>query len=78
MRLLVIGEWRPVRLADESYRASARVWCPECGAEAGLHDHTIADDGTVEPSVICPHPGCSFHEMVKLDGWQEHKLEGKP
>lgn len=31
--------------------------------------HTIAADGTVLPSYVCPVGGCSFHEMVRLDGW---------
>lgn len=34
-----------------------------------LTDHTIADDGTVSPSVVCQHPGCDFHEFIKLDEW---------
>lgn len=46
------------------------VWmrCPDCGELASLEDHTIADDGTVTPSVVCPF--CSFHESVTLDGYE--------
>lgn len=32
-------------------------------------DHTVGDDGTVRPSLVCPADGCGFHEFVKLDGW---------
>lgn len=31
--------------------------------------HTIAADGTVTPSTVCPEEGCTFHEWVILDGW---------
>lgn len=34
-------------------------------------DHEILEDGTVNPSVECPEPGCGFHEIVKLEQWQE-------
>ncbi len=35
----------------------------------GDDGHTIADDGTVTPSTVCPEPGCDFHEHVILEGW---------
>lgn len=50
---------------------TAYVACPECHEAAGLHDHDIADDGTVSPSVVCPHPGCSWHVWIKLKDWKE-------
>jgi hypothetical protein len=31
--------------------------------------HTIAADGTVTPSYVCVATGCTFHEMVRLVGW---------
>lgn len=31
--------------------------------------HQIAPDGTVSPSVVCPHDGCDFHEFVRLENW---------
>lgn len=31
--------------------------------------HTIANDGTLSPSYVCPRPGCSFHDFVKFEGW---------
>jgi hypothetical protein len=41
------------------------------GHEGGLFgwnykNHTIADDGTVNPSVVCTTLGCTFHEFVRL------------
>lgn len=60
------GTWRGLQTADGR---SASVTCPECGESATLTGHDISDDGTVTPSVVCPHDGCSWHAWVKLDGW---------
>lgn len=40
----------------------------------GLATHSIAEDGIVSPSVVCPY-GCGFHEFIKLEGWDQ--IEGK-
>jgi hypothetical protein len=32
--------------------------------------HVISDDGSVSPSVVCPHEGCDFHEFIKLEDWK--------
>lgn len=41
---------------------------PVLESESG---HTIAPDGTVSPSVDCPHCACPYHESgVRLDGWR--------
>lgn len=47
---------------------SVWVTCPKghCGT---LDDHTVRDDGTVVPSLVCPDGGCDFHENVRLIGW---------
>ena len=39
------------------------------GHGLSLHEHIIARDGTVTPSVGCPIQGCGFHEYVILEGW---------
>ena len=52
----------------EKPELSAWVACPN-GHLADL-DHTIAADGTVSPSVVCPEGGCGWHEHVQLEGWQ--------
>ena len=31
--------------------------------------HTIAADGTLSPSYVCPGTGCSYHTMVRFVGW---------
>ena len=48
---------------------TALLSCPD-GHIASLSQHTIAADGTVSPSVVCPEPGCDFHEHVRLVGWE--------
>lgn len=39
------------------------------GHVASLSRYTIATDGTVTPSVVCPEHGCLWHEVVRLEGW---------
>lgn len=43
------------------------VWvaCAGCGAVASLDDHSIAPDGTVSPSLVCP-AGCGWHVFARL------------
>lgn len=61
-----------------------RIKCPLCQNCATLRDamilgprrdgtrgHDIAKDGVVSPSVVCPHNGCTWHVMAKLDGWSD-------
>lgn len=48
-------------------KVTARVACPGCGLTFAL-DHTIAKDGTVSPSLVCPIKGC-FHGFIRLEGW---------
>lgn len=49
------------------------IRCPTCGQSATLRHpnggHTIAADGTVTPSVVCPYPPCTWHEWVRLGDW---------
>lgn len=49
----------------------ARVVWAVCGNghRAMLDDHVISADGSVTPSLVCPEPGCGWHENVKLEGW---------
>jgi hypothetical protein len=39
------------------------------GHYLSIHKHSIAQDGTVSPSVVCPVEGCGFHEFIKLEEW---------
>lgn len=68
------GQWWPSAEPDGSM--SATLYCPRCGRGHSLSAHIIGPDGTVLPSCdIPPHransqcPLCSFHEHVKLVGW---------
>jgi hypothetical protein len=64
-------DWQPVdsELADLFW---ATLTCPLCRnlCSIGRGRHTIAADGTVQPSMVCPHHGCTFHEFIRLDGWE--------
>lgn len=58
--------WHPARLDGKH---TAMVTC-DSGHAAYLSDHTIADDGTVSPSLVCPEKDCPWHVMAKLAGWK--------
>jgi hypothetical protein len=64
------GTWRAIKRDGV---AAANFCCPLCGFRAGLghgSNHEIASDGSVSPSVVCDGEGCTFHEYIKLEGWQ--------
>jgi len=49
----------------------ALVYCGN-GHLGGLSKnvHTVSNgDGVLHPSYVCTMPGCTFHEWVRLDGW---------
>lgn len=52
----------------EDGKRTAIVSCPGCSQVASLSAHTIADNGDVDPSLVCPFD-CGFHEYVTLGGW---------
>lgn len=59
-------DWRYVTIccANGHLATVAHLTHPE------LHrGHTIATDGEVSPSVVCPITGCDYHEFVRLVGW---------
>ncbi len=43
------------------------VRCPQ-GHDCWL-PHAVDERGMVTPSVVCPVPGCGWHEMVELEMW---------
>jgi hypothetical protein len=63
----VPNTWR--RLIDGK-NISASIFCSK-GHYGVVTDHTINDDGIVNPSVVCPEEGCTFHDMIKLKDWNE-------
>ncbi len=57
--------WKPV--TSDGVQTATLV-CSK--GHAGLiAEHEVAADGTVTPSVVCTQDGCTFHEFVKLAGW---------
>lgn len=73
------GEYRAMVAEGQDKAVMA---CLSCGGLLSLHNHGIAADGTVTPSVVCGHllgggeipanvecPRCGFHESVRLLGW---------
>ena len=61
------GRWWPVHMQG---LLIAYVSCPNCGRVGTLEppDHTIAPDGAVTPSLVCPYD-CGYHEFVRLEDW---------
>jgi hypothetical protein len=49
------------------------VCCPDCGVHLMLsrENHTVAQDGTVSPSLVCSNTrdGCAWHVFARLEGW---------
>lgn len=66
----VLKDWRGLRLAE---KRSATLRCPKCGRWTSLSNHTISDNGEVNPSLVCPYENCNFHEYVTLEGWKSNK-----
>jgi hypothetical protein len=65
------GTWRAI--IRDGHRAASFA-CPLCDFRGGLgydSNHTITDDGTVNPSVVCDGPDCTFHEYIRLEEWSE-------
>ncbi len=62
------GPWWRLVINKEG-KKSAWLRCPN-GHFGSLWDHQIAPDGKVSPSVQCPEKGCSFHEVIQLEGWE--------
>ena len=58
------GMW--IELSGEA----AAVWvaCGACGVRGSLEDHSISDDGTISPSLVCPAE-CGWHVFARLAGW---------
>ncbi len=74
------GTWYPEGKRGEEHQLfSICIACPKCGKSAALwiernykkvgQNHSIAEDGTVSPSVVCPYAPCDFHEFVRLQDY---------
>ncbi len=72
------GLWRPVEVPNGTRKAI--ISCPGCGELCSLTNWNFAADGAVSPSVDHSWPikktdgtvipSCTFHDYVKLEGWQ--------
>jgi hypothetical protein len=63
-----------VHESEDQQLAFVLFECPNghVGTLRHLHSgngHHINDRGSVQPSVVCPHEGCGFHEFVRLEDW---------
>lgn len=57
--------------------------CPKCrlvstimhtkGDGNDRHAYIIEVDGEVFPTFVCPY--CSWHDFIKLEGWERYSLE---
>lgn len=51
------------------------IRCPSCKGIAHISRapgaHHIFTTGEVQPSLVCPNDGCSFHEYVILEDWSD-------
>ncbi len=62
--------WQPATFEDGL--PTAEFCCPAgCPCILSRHIHTIAPDGAVSPSLVCPACPVGFHEYVRLDGWPQ-------
>lgn len=45
--------------------------CCEAGHVCALtsKNHTVAPDGTLNPSLVCATPGCTWHVFARLERW---------
>lgn len=70
------GQWWPMQYSSTCLTAT--FYCPDCGKPMSLKNHTILDDGSVRPSVVCPNDVkpilCKFHDFVKLNGFSNVKI----
>jgi hypothetical protein len=62
------GTWKGLKTGAER---SASFTCPLCRQTGVLTNHTISAEGVVTPSLVCPTSGCTFHEFIELEGWED-------
>lgn len=71
----VPGTWCMVDKGDGEF--TCEITCPLCKKASTVYrtfgtppsKHTISDDGIIDPSVVCPHAGCTWHVWVQLKDW---------
>ena len=65
-------QWKPSHPSTIA-RFKAEVTCSQ-GHGITLPNHTIEADGRVIPSIFCKQPRCSYHEVVRLEGWDAGRI----
>lgn len=60
--------WRNYKYEGKILECSPVIVCSN-GHYLSIHKHTILEDGTVNPSVVCPVKDCNFHDYIKLEGY---------
>jgi hypothetical protein len=60
--------WKHPIFPGPIFKDTIAILCMSCGRAMCLPNHTIAGDGAVSPSVVCPH-GCGWHVFVRLKDW---------
>lgn len=70
MTIIPKGKWK--KAAIPKFPLWASLVCPGCGLDVGVgkNTHTIGADGTINPSMVCPHAPCTFHQYIRLEGWE--------
>ena len=55
-----------------NFPLKAEFTCPGCGIRIGVGKvHSISSDGTLSPSMVCPHKPCEFHKYIQFEGWSD-------
>jgi hypothetical protein len=63
--------WQIIAYPRARRTAWCEVTCPSGhGSSLNKAVHTISGDGIVNPSIICSHEGCTFHEFARLSDWK--------
>lgn len=68
--LLDAENWKYVTRDDHPL---IKVKCQKCGSWGDLIDHTVSDDGIINPSVICGEDNCDWHVMAALKDFKRRE-----
>ena len=63
----VVLTWKPIIRKGKT--PTAVVTCINNHSRV-IADHKISNHGEVSPSVVCTAQGCTWHEYIRLEGWQ--------
>lgn len=49
------------------------ITCPGCGMFVALMNHSVDEDGIVDPIFICIAPACDWIGRIKLVDWRKRR-----